>query len=139
MEGYHAEGGNRNDVWHSADGVKWQELPDTPWKPRHAASVFVYDDSLLDGGGEQHAAGRLEAWCGRANKSKSASVKGLFRTESSLCLALQWALIPPLFRRKRLTTRSDAPIIENSSKLGRQCVSLSQLGTVFDRELVSTL
>lgn len=46
FEGYHAEGGNRKDVWHSADGVEWHEVPDTPWKPRHAASVFVHDGSL---------------------------------------------------------------------------------------------
>ena len=37
---------NRNDVWYSSDGVNWSELPDTPWAPRHAASVFVYDDAL---------------------------------------------------------------------------------------------
>jgi hypothetical protein len=38
--------GNRNDVWHSQDGAHWEELPDTPWPPRHAASVFVYRDAL---------------------------------------------------------------------------------------------
>ncbi len=37
---------NRKDVWSSEDGVHWQELPDTPWKPRHAASVFVHRDAL---------------------------------------------------------------------------------------------
>ena len=37
---------NRNDVWHSADGVTWDELPNTPWRPRHAASVFVHDNAL---------------------------------------------------------------------------------------------
>ena len=37
---------NRNDVWHSADGVVWQELPDTPWRPRHAASVVVHAGAL---------------------------------------------------------------------------------------------
>ena len=37
---------NLNDVWYSADGEHWVELPDTPWAPRHAASVFVHDDSL---------------------------------------------------------------------------------------------
>ncbi|REJ88559.1 MAG: hypothetical protein DWQ29_08455 [Planctomycetota bacterium] len=46
MEGYNVEGGNRNDVWHSADGVNWTEVPNTPWAPRHAASVFVYDGGL---------------------------------------------------------------------------------------------
>ncbi|MHB8736840.1 MAG: thioredoxin family protein [Terriglobales bacterium] len=44
LEGWN--GTNRNDVWHSADGVEWRPLADTPWKPRHAASVFVYDDAL---------------------------------------------------------------------------------------------
>ena len=46
LEGYAAESGNRRDVWYSADGVDWTELPDTPWAPRHAGSVFVYDGSL---------------------------------------------------------------------------------------------
>ena len=44
MEGWNR--GNRNDVWHSADGERWEELPRTPWNPRHAASVFVHDDAL---------------------------------------------------------------------------------------------
>ena len=46
LEGWHEIGANRNDVWHSADGVDWEELPGTPWAPRHAASVFVFDDAL---------------------------------------------------------------------------------------------
>jgi len=45
MEGWDGES-NRNDVWYSEDGVTWHELSDTPWAPRHAASVFVYDDAL---------------------------------------------------------------------------------------------
>jgi hypothetical protein len=44
MEGY--GGGNRNDVWYSGDGSTWKELPNTPWAPRHAASVFVHDGAL---------------------------------------------------------------------------------------------
>jgi hypothetical protein len=44
LEGYAKA--NRNDVWHSADGVTGRELKDTPWKPRHAASVFVFDNAL---------------------------------------------------------------------------------------------
>ena len=44
MEGWNKA--NRNDVWHSADGVNWCEVADTPWAPRHAASVFVFDDAL---------------------------------------------------------------------------------------------
>ncbi len=46
MEGYNAKGGNRKDVWHSTDGEHWEEVPDTPWKPRHAASVFVHNGAL---------------------------------------------------------------------------------------------
>jgi hypothetical protein len=46
LEGYHQQGGNRNDVWYSADGVHWHELPHTPWKARHAASVFVHNQAL---------------------------------------------------------------------------------------------
>ena len=46
MEGYHSTGGNRNDVWYSPDGSEWTELPDTPWAPRHAASLIVHDGSL---------------------------------------------------------------------------------------------
>jgi len=46
LEGWHEIGANRNDVWYSMDGVAWEELPDTPWAPRHAASLFVYDGAL---------------------------------------------------------------------------------------------
>ena len=46
MEGYHKDGGNRRDVWYSSDGVEWVELPNTPWKPRHAASLFLHEDAL---------------------------------------------------------------------------------------------
>lgn len=46
LEGYSLQPGNRQDVWHSADGVHWSEVPDTPWKPRHAASVYVHDNGL---------------------------------------------------------------------------------------------
>lgn len=46
LDGCRRPTGNRNDVWYSSDGVDWQELPDTPWAPRHAASVFAHDDAL---------------------------------------------------------------------------------------------
>ena len=52
MEGcYNANGNdclpcNRNDAWFSSDGTTWHEIPDTPWKLRHSASVFVYDNAL---------------------------------------------------------------------------------------------
>ena len=39
-------GGNRKDVWYSSDGVNWYEVPGTPWKERHAASVFIYKHAL---------------------------------------------------------------------------------------------
>jgi hypothetical protein len=44
LEGY--SGANRNDVWYSDDGSNWYELPGTPWKARHAASIFVFDGAL---------------------------------------------------------------------------------------------
>ncbi len=46
LEGYNKKGGNRKDVWYSSDGVAWKEVPNTPWKARHAASVFVHNDAL---------------------------------------------------------------------------------------------
>ncbi|WP_437222840.1 hypothetical protein SH661x_002964 [Planctomicrobium sp. SH661] len=46
MEGYSTPEGNRNDVWHSSDGVNWTEIPNTPWKPRHAASLVQHNGSL---------------------------------------------------------------------------------------------
>lgn len=45
MEGYAEPAGNRNDVWWSADGVNWVEVQ-TPWKPRHAASLFLHNNAL---------------------------------------------------------------------------------------------
>lgn len=38
---------NRNDVWFSEKGDKWTELPNTPWKPRHASSLFVHNNCLF--------------------------------------------------------------------------------------------
>jgi hypothetical protein len=46
LEGYSRPGGNRADVWYSADGVNWYEVPNTPWKARHASSVFVHRNAL---------------------------------------------------------------------------------------------
>ena len=46
MEGYYKDSGNRNDVWWSSDGITWNEVPNTPWPVRHAASPFVHDGSL---------------------------------------------------------------------------------------------
>ena len=38
---------NRNDVWFSKNGIDWQELPNTPWKKRHASSIFIHNNSLF--------------------------------------------------------------------------------------------
>lgn len=46
LEGYSKPGGNQKDVWFSSDGTTWNQLPNTPWKPRHAASVFVHNNAL---------------------------------------------------------------------------------------------
>ena len=46
MEGYYKDGGNRKDVWYSPDGAKWTEVKNTPWAPRHAASLYEFKDSL---------------------------------------------------------------------------------------------
>ena len=46
LEGANRISGNLKDVWYSSDGAHWQELPNTPWNPRHAASVFVHQDAL---------------------------------------------------------------------------------------------
>lgn len=46
LEGWHELSTNRRDVWYSADGTEWTELPDTPWAERHAASVVVHDGDL---------------------------------------------------------------------------------------------
>jgi hypothetical protein len=39
-------GENAKDVWHSTDGVHWEEVPNTPWAARHASSTFVFQDAL---------------------------------------------------------------------------------------------
>lgn len=44
LEGWNRS--NRNDVWYSSDGAEWHELEGTPWRERHAASVFVHDGAL---------------------------------------------------------------------------------------------
>ena len=51
MEGQHVPGSKNDgcasaDVWFSADGEHWQELPAIPWARRHAASVFVFQNAL---------------------------------------------------------------------------------------------
>lgn len=38
--------GNLADAWYSEDGRTWTELPDVPFAPRHASSVFVHQDAL---------------------------------------------------------------------------------------------
>lgn len=43
LEGYARQ--NLADTWHSEDGTTWHSVA-TPWKPRHAASVFVHAGHL---------------------------------------------------------------------------------------------
>jgi hypothetical protein len=68
LEGYNARGGNRSDVWHSVDGVHWEEVPATPWKPRHAASVFVHAGHLWVVAGNKNGKRRLAARSGVREK-----------------------------------------------------------------------
>lgn len=42
-----ATDGNRHDVWYSADGKNWAQLPHTPWSQRHACGVHVHRDALF--------------------------------------------------------------------------------------------
>ena len=51
LEGQGSHHRNMNDVWYSANGYDWYEVPDTPWKERHAASVFVCQNALWMLGG----------------------------------------------------------------------------------------
>ena len=55
---------NRNDVWWSADGETWDELPGTPWDRRHASSVFVFNDSLwvVSGNTNDHRDLKADVW-----------------------------------------------------------------------------
>jgi hypothetical protein len=51
ISGYNEEG-NLDGGWYSADGKNWYPT-DTPWDPRHAASVWVYKDAVwMTGGGD---------------------------------------------------------------------------------------
>eukprot|EP01050_Picozoa_sp_SAG11_P018210 SAG11_NODE_2715_length_3051_cov_5.943089_2_plen_98_part_00 len=40
-------GKNRSDCWFSSDGVSWEEIRNSPFLPRHAASVAVHNDALF--------------------------------------------------------------------------------------------
>ena len=43
---------NLADVWYSKDGKNWNELKsEVIWKPRHASSIFVFDDKIWVAGG----------------------------------------------------------------------------------------
>ncbi len=42
--------------------MNWYELPGTPWKPRHAASVFVYEDALWMVAGSQAGEMHRDVW-----------------------------------------------------------------------------
>ena len=52
---------NRNDVWHSADGVRWYELPATPWRSAPCRQRLRPRPRPLDGRRQQHGARCLEA------------------------------------------------------------------------------
>jgi hypothetical protein len=65
LEGFneHFADTNLKDVWYSADGVNWYELPDTPWESRHAASVFVFHNALWIAAGNINGSdGRNDVW-----------------------------------------------------------------------------
>lgn len=51
---YASEGGS-TDVWYSTDGLNWSNLAGTPWLMRHAASVWVFQNSLWFGCGSDSA------------------------------------------------------------------------------------
>src|SRR5439155_4664141 len=43
---------NWNDVWHTTDGERWEQLEtETVWPPRHEHSVYVFQDRLWVAGG----------------------------------------------------------------------------------------
>ena len=46
LAGYTKPRRELNDVWYSSDGVNWYQVPRTPWRMRHAASVFVHSGAL---------------------------------------------------------------------------------------------
>jgi hypothetical protein len=54
-----------NDVWSSADGVRWQRVPgDAPWSARHYHSVTVFDNKIwvVAGGDAQSPGGTNDVW-----------------------------------------------------------------------------
>jgi hypothetical protein len=59
---------NRNDVWWSSDGKEWHEVEGAPWLPRHANSVFVFDDSLWMVSGNNGDHSTLESDCWRMQR-----------------------------------------------------------------------
>ena len=59
VEGFN--NGDRSDVWYSAAGENWFRLNGTPWPPRHAARLFVHDDSLWIAAGSAMAADSLNS------------------------------------------------------------------------------
>ena len=72
MEEWHQDSGNRNDVWYSAYGVNWYEVPDTPWAKRHASTVFVYKNALWMAAGNSmdRAEWKLPAAAGTGGNSE---------------------------------------------------------------------
>lgn len=43
--------GNKNDVWHSADGIHWTQLPESPWAYRHEVGLLVFGEKMYVLGG----------------------------------------------------------------------------------------
>jgi hypothetical protein len=58
IAGY-ADGANQNGAWYSSNGKDWYETQ-TPWDPRHAASVWQYHDAVWLAGGGDTDVWRLE-------------------------------------------------------------------------------
>jgi N-acetylneuraminic acid mutarotase len=63
MAGAGTDDVDQSDVWYSADGETWQQLPSTPWVPRHAATAFVLNDKLyLTGGTDNGQLQHSDVW-----------------------------------------------------------------------------
>ena len=57
-----AGSGNLADVWYSIDGVHWTQLPNTPWRGRHAASVAVFKNALWLTAGSTDDSPQNDVW-----------------------------------------------------------------------------
>jgi hypothetical protein len=41
-----------NEVWESFDGIKWKQLPNAPWSPRHGMGFTIHEEKLFILGGD---------------------------------------------------------------------------------------